>query len=275
MNKILHTLFLVILFINYFACTAQEKDATANIRQNASPTGVALDTVRVFHTSLPLHIPFEAQLQYGKKSVLRSMDRAKVVAVLIDPGQRVKKNALLFSLWLMGQKQKELSRDILAPISGMVKNVYVRPGQIVSPNSMLALVVDYKFLKMTLQINNRKLKYIRIGQKVVLTNVGDQMIGYVRKISGNGQIQIIFRNTLNAHPVSHPIPGYIDCGPVKGDYIKNDWFAKKDLINVFIDDESNFPVYTVGISDSLTLLSEPLPYLDTILVMQNHSLPAK
>ena len=175
----------------------------------------------------------------------------------------------------MGQKKKELSRDMLAPITGIVNNVYVSPGQIIAPTSMIALIVDYKFLKMTLQINNHKLKYIQTGQKVILTNVGDQMIGYVRTISGNGQIQIIFRNTLNAHPVSHPISGYIECGPVKGDYIKNDWFAEKDHINIFIDDESNFPVYTVGISDSLALLSEPLPFLDTILVLQNHSRTAK
>lgn len=253
-----------LLIFGLLSCSADEETQIKLAPSQANHP--VLDTIFIAHSAKLLHIPFKSKLNYGRQSIIRSDDSARVIAVLIDPGQKINKNDLIFGLWLTGKKEKFFSRDILSPFSGTVIRVFIKTGQQVLPATPLALIVDNNFLKITLHMKKSKLKYIKKGQTVFLNQVEKQMTGFVQSVTSDGTIKIMFKNRINAFPINRKINGYIVCGMVRGGYIPNHWFRNRDSIDVFIDKESSFPVYKIGEADSFALLSSPLNGFDSVLI---------
>ena len=107
-----------------------------------------------------------------------------------------------------GEFQSEIR--ILSPVRGIIDEIYVHPGQMVSPNDPLVSIVNRSNMHIELQVLARHAADIKPGQKVTFTLPGQQDRLTAKVIQVNAQLNPD-TETLNVHadPENHNLPGLI------------------------------------------------------------------
>ncbi|HLT93286.1 MAG TPA: efflux RND transporter periplasmic adaptor subunit [Membranihabitans sp.] len=91
--------------------------------------------------------------------------------------------------------------NVVSPVQGIVDEIFVHPGQMVSPDEPLIRIVNRRVLHLELQILARHASEIKKGQKVTFSLPGRQDMYTARVLQVNPQLDSE-TGTLNVH--AHP-----------------------------------------------------------------------
>lgn len=261
-------LFVLLSVLMLFACRDKKKKLGALDDDNVSKT---IDSVQIMHQVLPTMIPVSGFPDYWKKVTILADDTSQIISLLVEEDQKVPRNAHLLSLWHQYRSRDFTPLDIWAPFEGIVGKIFVMVGSKVSKGEPLLHIYNNDFFRMTVKMKADQIKLIRRNQKVVHPGGHYNIEGRVESVDRkNALVDIIFRNDNFLKEELNNLHLEINCGKVKGDFILSSAFTKNKII-AYIDDESTFEIFAIGVSDSLSLISPGLPHLSKLSVVSHNN----
>lgn len=262
-------LFLLIFIILISKCNSEKKKEAP-----VSPSKtIALyrDSVQVTHASLPVVIPVEGFLEPWKQMELSLPDSARLLSVLAEPGFKVNKGDIIASLWKISRFGENTPIDLLAPISGRVEQVYFKINQVAPANKPIICLYNTDRLVLKAKLNDPQLAFVKENQRVKLDFNGRERIAYVRDVNlPDREIVISLENKKHLVNERTFVKGEIECGKLRGDFLKSVYCEKRDSIKVQLAENILLTVFPVGTADSLTLIYPPLPAQNYIRIYEKN-----
>lgn len=247
-----------------FTCNT-EKKAEATIEPVKTTT--TIDTINIVHKTLPVKIDVAGYIDYWKEQTIYANDSSQIISILVEENQKVIAKDYLLSLWQLNNSGEYTPVDIKAPFTGIVEKIYVKIGSRVAKKTALLYMYNDDFLSINVKLTNEQLKYVKHGQHVI----NQQLNGYVESVDRNNFAARILLKNKNIIVNKYKIVRIeIVCGNIKGDFVLSKYFDNKKNLIAYIDDESSFKITQTGYSDSLSLISPPLPHLSKISII-NHN----
>ena len=262
-----HYLILILFPLYLFYCRG-ESEIKSNAGSSEKNIVYRIDSVKVYHSTLPVKIPFSGYLDYWKNQTISTADSVQIIAVLVDERQPVKINDFVFGLWSLKETNEYTPKDIRAPFNGIIDRIYVKVGDRAGVNTPLAHIYDDAFLQMRTTIRKYRAKYIKKGLIANIYLPEDTLKGFIRDFDPDRSfLTMLYENPEKLSPGFQQINGEVLCGKIQGDFIAAKFFTDTQILQVYIDEESSFPLRQVGLSDTLALISPALPKLNQISII--------
>ena len=242
-------LMILILSLFWFCTKPQEQNSTA-------PGQSVLLPVKVINTEKRVTIPIEGIPEPFNSVSISMPDSSVLISLLVEQGDKVTVGDLLGSLWFIKKQKREYTpKDLRAPLSGTITELNYQLDNPIPPYSTIMKIDDLKRLKLKIKITRNQLNIIKRYAKAVFTLNGEKTEGYVRSIDPLAlELEIIIPNNTADYIKGQQLKGYIDCGTLKGSFLKDRYFRGKDSLYVKIEEDILIHIYKIGQSDTLALI---------------------
>jgi len=247
-----------------------EKKKEALVRPSKT-IALYLDSVQVIHATLPVVIPVEGFLEPWKQIELSLPDSARLLSILTEPGFKVNKGDIIASLWKISRFGDNTPIDLLAPISGQVEHIHYKINQVAPAGQPIICLYNTDRLLLKTKLNDPQLALVKEDQRVKLYYNGQERIAYVFDVNISDR-KIVIRLENTKHPVDERtfVKGEIECGKIRGDFLKSVFCEKQDSIKVQLNENILLTVFPVGTADSLTFIYPPLPAQNYIRIYEKN-----
>ncbi len=216
------------------------------------------DSITIVYDTLDVRVPVSGYLDPYRQETLKAFDSLRVITVLVEKGQNVKKGDLLLSVWDLWNDREYTPANYYASFDGTVIGVRARAGAIYPREAPLLTIADNKMLLLEARIKQQSvLGYLEEGQKTSLSLKGDLYEGVVNKINREAlNVQMLFDNPGRSYwPENIFITAYVDIGPRFGGFIHARHFKTDQALKLLMNDSLK-SVEWIGRSDSLLYIGK-------------------
>ncbi len=210
----------------------------------------------VWHDTLDVRIPIEGKLIAWKRVDVLSPLKARLVSLLVEPGDRVHSGDLILSLWPLQAQGNFSTVDLHAPLNGVVRRVYHLLNDTIPKNKPILTIENRENLILKTTLSRAQMGYVKPDLNAVLHYGQEKIKGAVWKVDkSKQQVTIVVPNQQLGLSDDRYVDGYIDLGKQAGSFLARRYFGPVDSLKVRTSRDSLFTVQKIGIAaDSLILL---------------------
>ncbi len=235
----------------------------------SSPAPQSL-TVPLVNRTLPVRIPFRTMLEPWQKIDVSIPKKAVLIGVMIEEGTAVAKDDLIATALIVSEDREYIPVNIISPIDGMVSHIYYSLNDTISAGARILTVINTDYLSASVKLKPGQMQIVPDNAKVLMFSENDTIPGYVvKKIRVQNTVEIRTGKKDGTREIPQWVNGYIDCGRIKGSFLKKKYFAGFDSLTVLLPGEISFPVRAIGVADSLVLIHPTIPDVAEIKLIGN------
>ncbi len=260
---------IVLLFLAFllFGACEQKSSSTPSPKGNFS-IWQACDLIQ---DTLKVKIPIEGKLMaWHKLDLLAPMD-AKVISLLVETNDPVKKGDLLMHLWPLKHLGNYTPSELFSPMDGIIAELYVNLADTVKQGELLLSIENRQNLTLRAKLYKWQIPFVKRNANVVLRYNDLQIKGAVIDIdSKEDWVTVIVPNQQLQLKEDLYLHGYIELPNTSGNFLPAPIFGENDSVLMAIDNETTLTVFRVGVvDDSLVFIAPSLPGIKTVQVKKN------
>ena len=222
----------------------------------------------VFHGSFEVYIPFSSRLRAGQIKEIKVEQKSRLIALLVENGDRVEKDDLLASLMPLAPEYEYTPIDIYAPFAGIVSGLHYRVGDRIPDGKRLMIVKNLRNLSTSVTLNPNQISFVKKNSKVVLQIDSLVLTTTIDKINyQKKELHILVPNKRGLLNEQERIEGKIYCGPVEGSYISKS-LVRGEPMQIRLQEGIDLTVSFPAFSEDKALLFPPIPDQDKIIILR-------
>ncbi|MHB2150179.1 HlyD family efflux transporter periplasmic adaptor subunit [Calditrichota bacterium LG25] len=240
-------------------------------QQNAEKRLTVWQKFELRKDTLNVDIPVEGKLVAWHKMDLLAPIDSKVISLLVEKNESIKKGDLLLHLWPLSGYRNYTPVEIFSPMNGVIAELYVKLADTLKQGEMLLTIENRENLTMRAKLNHWQTPFVKRNANVTLTYHNMQIKGAVIDVDlENDWVTIIVPNQQLKIKEELLVNGYIQLQNIAGDFLPAAVFEQRDSLLAELESETMLTIYRVGMAgDSLAFIAPSLPDINEIQVKKN------
>ncbi|NOX87410.1 MAG: HlyD family efflux transporter periplasmic adaptor subunit [Calditrichaeota bacterium] len=255
---------LLVLFL--ISCQQQDKTDAGSKK-----AGALWESYILIKNSFPVDIPIEGKLVAWQKMDLSASRRSRLISLLVEKGDEVRKGDFLLSLWTVGKRANLTPIDFFAPLKGRISEINYQLNDTIPEGSVILTIENRENLILKAALSPGQIYYVKRNANVTLTSGDLEIKGAVLKVDKKAQqVTVIVPNQRLKLNRDLLVRGMIHLKEVKGNYLPLNVFQESDSVSARVESYIEITIYRVGVvSDSLALIFPTIPDVNQIQIKKN------
>lgn len=262
--KIINIFFLLVLLF-FLGCKKTEQNKAANKEDKPKSK---LTEAEIFHETQEIYIPFHSDLRAGQVMEITVKQNSKLIALLVDTGDKVKKGDLVASLMKIKGNYEYTPIEIYTQFDGVVSQIQHHVGSIIPAGDRLMLIKDLSYMVANVILKPEQMSLVKKHSKVVMQIQDKEITSSIDRIERKkNEIQIIVGNKERYLKEQKDIEGKILCGPIQGSYLLKK-YVQGDSMQVQLAEGIKFYISFPAFTEDKALIYPPIPDQDHLLLIE-------
>ena len=213
----------------------------------------------IFHEVLDVYIPFRSELRAGQIMDVTFDQKSRLIALLVDNGDKVKKGDLVASLMKVKDDYEYTPVEIHARFNGVVSGITYHVGSIIPAGERLMLIKDLSYLVTRVMLDFKQMPLIKRHNKVILQIRDKKITTNIDRVDRKrNDIQIVIGNKQEYLKEEETVNGKILCGPVSGSFLLRK-YVQGDSMQVRLAEGIKLMISFPAFTEDKALIYPPIP----------------